>query len=279
MANKYNFFGHNTRDEVKERQAQRVKQSQKLLKELYHEELNPKYAAPIVRGIKTIIVLSIVTIILLSSVVTIKYNNFIFLQEEVYAKKGMLESAIQRRMNLFGNLAQLTMNHAVLEDEVFTHVADVRKQLVDKLNFSEAQKQQIIASANTPLTDTGATTGTPVNPLKGIMGAMTATGQSPVGQLLAVAEQYPDIKSAETYKQMMTHIVEIEDRIANTRVELLTKIQFFNIEIARFPWYYLAKLTNFKRMDYFEAEAAGHNRPVMSGKDFEALMPFSKAVK
>ena len=91
MANKYNFFGHNTRDEVKERQAQRVKQSQKLLKELYHEELNPKYAAPIVRGIKTIIVISIVTIILLSSVVTIKYNNFIFLKEEVYVKKGILE--------------------------------------------------------------------------------------------------------------------------------------------------------------------------------------------
>ncbi len=264
MASNYNFFGQNVSDEMQERQAERVKQSQKLLKELYHEELNPKYSTPVVRGLKIIILTSLVCMMLFSSVVTVKYNNFITMQEEVFAKTSMLEAALQRRYNLFGNLAQLTMNHAVLEDQVFTHVADVRKDLVDKLNLNDNQKQQIFD--NNATNKSGSAIGN-------VISAMASSGESPIGQMLAVVEQYPDIKSADTYKHMMTQMVEIEDRITSRRMELMLKIQSFNTEIARFPWYYLAKFTRFHRIDYFEAESGSHIRPVMGLDKFELLMP------
>jgi LemA protein len=264
MASNYNFFGQNVSEEMQERQAERVKQSQKLLKELYHEELNPKYSTPTIRGLKIIILTSLVCMMLFSSVVTVKYNNFITMQEEVFAKTSMLEAALQRRYNLFGNLAQLTMNHAVLEDQVFTHVADVRKEFVDKLNLNDDQKQQVLDNKS------DAKSG---NAISHVISAMAASGESPIGQMLAVAEQYPDIKSAETYLHMMVQMVEIEDRITLRRVDLLTKIQLFNTEIARFPWYYLAKFTRFHRIDYFEAENGSHSRPVMTLDSFELLMP------
>ncbi|MBF0266796.1 MAG: hypothetical protein HQL46_16150, partial [Gammaproteobacteria bacterium] len=186
MATNNNFFGNNISEEMQQRQAQRVKQSQKLLKKLYHDELNPAYSAPVVKGLKVIVVVSIITIMVFSSLVTLKYNNFIFMQEEVNAKKSMLEAAIQRRHNLFGNLAQLTMNHAVLEDIVFTHVADSRKEFVDKLNLNEEQKNKLLNINDNPAKE--------ISPMEGIVSALSASGQSPLGQMFALAEQFPDIK-------------------------------------------------------------------------------------
>ena len=80
MASNHNFFGHNVSEDMQKKQADRVKQSQKLLKQLYHDELNPSYSAPVIKGLKVIIVISIITVMLFSSLVTIKYNNFIAMQ-------------------------------------------------------------------------------------------------------------------------------------------------------------------------------------------------------
>ena len=275
MASRYSLFGQKIPDEMQEKQAERVKQSQKLLKELYHDELNPSYSAPVVRGLKILILVSIITIMVFSSVVSLKYNNFIAMQEEVFAKQGMLEAALQRRLNLFGNLAKLTLSHAILEDTVFTHVADVRKELVDKLNLNDQQKQMIFNKKNIENKE-AATQAISATALTNIVSALGSSDTSPMGQLLAVAEQYPDIKSAETYKHMMSQMVEIEDRITARRLDLLAKIQLFNTEIARFPWYYLAKLTRFSRIQYFEADKDSHVSPIIDSDTYVPLMPLNQ---
>jgi len=157
------------------------------------------------------------------------------------------------------------MNHAVLEDIVFTHVADSRKEFVDKLNLNEEQKNKLLNINDNPTKE--------ISPIEGIVSALSASGQSPLGQMFALAEQFPDIKSVETYQHMMTQMVEIEDRINMRRQELLAKVQFYNTEIQRFPWYYLAKITGFDHIDYFKADSASHQSPVISYDNFELLMP------
>ena len=57
----------------------------------------------------------------------------------------MLEAALQRRYNLFGNLAQLTMNHAVLEDIVFTMASSF---LTSNKAFSNNNKPVIYSSVS-----------------------------------------------------------------------------------------------------------------------------------
>ncbi len=109
-----------------------------------------------------------------------------------------------------------------------------------------------------------------------VLREMSQSGmEQSLGRLLGLAEQYPDIKSSETYKEMMMSLVHIEDRIADRRMAYQEKVRIFNTEISNFPWYILAEVTRFHRFDYFVAEEVAHQRPEIHRDVFEQLLPFS----
>jgi LemA protein len=256
-------------DDLQGGRRDRMNASKDRLRELYHEEINPRFQMPHIPGARWILAISLIILTIFSATVLYKFNAFIMMQEEVLAKRGHLEGAFQRRANLFENLLKLTLNHASLEHAVFSHVADARKDIIKKIKLPpevEASISRSIAAQENPDFDD----------FSKVLREMSQSGmEQSLGRLLGLAEQYPDIKSSQTYKEMMTSLVHIEDRIAERRMAYQEKVRIFNTEISNFPWYILAEVTRFRRFDYFVAEDLAHRRPEIHRSIFEQLLPFS----
>lgn len=261
----YNPFRQNPPEEnVAAVQVERLRGNRALLQNLYRREINPMLHMPPIRGVRIAFIASLTALIGFSAVALTKFNSFIALREDVHAKQGALEAVVQRRRNLFDNLVNLTLNHAMLEHSVFSHVADVRKEILQKMHIPEAQLKT--AAAELPLA-----------PPPALLHSQAADGMlGSMGRLLAIVEQYPNIKSATTYHDLMQQLVDIENRIAAKRVELLDTSRLFNTAISNFPWYILAEYTRFSRFEYYQTAPANHVPPEISEKIFKQLLPMTE---
>ncbi len=270
------------------RSTPRAQRSEALLRELYHEEVNPRFRAPRMRGIKLLFIASILSISVFAGTSLFKYNNFIALREAVYASKGNLQGAIQRRTNLFSNMVKLTLSHAQLEHAVYSYAARMRTQMsngqvqggggkgkdADAL-LAAGTAAAILNEKGLPLTaeqlSTDASQGGALAALAG-----AATTESSLSRLMAVAERYPEIRSSETYHKMMDSLMNMEDLIANRRMEWHHNTRDYNSAITGWPWTVLARVTGFDRMDYFETLDGYEVAPVFTSEIYGDLMPVAK---
>lgn len=237
----------------------RMRRMKALARTLYHEDIVPKRRGfkPIkARGL--ISAISMLAVIILSVTSLYNFNRFISLQEAVLSAKGHVEANLQRRKNLFANLVNITLNQAAVEKEIFRHVADVRSDL----NKTKELLTEIAKNPNAAAFLGNAAAGKP-----------TSTIASSLSRLLAVVEQYPDLKSSKTYQQLMDKLVEIENRISERRTEYNDNARMYNHAVSAFPWYLLAKATGFSRFDYFKAGEDVDKVPVLTDKTFERLLP------
>ena len=225
----------------------RVRQSEERLANLYMVEEPPAIEPVSRRTVNLLALASVVSMVVLLTTVFLRYNIFVGLYEDASAKQGNLEAEIQRRDNLFGNLVKLTLNHAALEHAIYGHTSDKRTE--------------------------GMTNKLPDSVQKLLNG--TAADALGLSKLMAVVEQYPNIQSADTYKHMMTSLVDSEDRIAARRQEYNAAMAVYNIEITKWPWDYLAKVTGFKKMDYFQQKPNG-DTPVIAPAMFQELLPLTQ---
>lgn len=242
-------------EETNVRNLRRVRQSDELLSQLYVVE--SKTAEPDRRTVRVAFILSIVAVLGLVATLFLRYNTFIVLREEVMSKRSNLEVAIQRRENLFGNLVKLTLSHASLEHSIFGHTSDKRAESLR----TDPDKSPAIAGLEKMLQG-------------GNLKALAADGalSAMLGRLMAVVEQYPTVQSADTYKQMMTSLVDIEDRIATRRDEYNTASAMFNAAITKWPWDYFAYLTGFRRFEYFQP-GAERAAPIITKDLSQSLLP------
>ncbi len=236
----------------------RVKTSEELLANLYVVEAKPRRVA--LPAVQVMFVISVLSVVAFLATLLMQYNVFVTMFEDALAKRANYEVEIQRRDNLFGNLVKLTLNHAALEHSVFSHAADKRSEALEVGRGGE------VASALDQLVKQGG-----VGKLLGADGGFGAA----LGRLMAVVEQYPNIQSVETYKHMMTSLVEAEDRIAKRRQDYDDISAVYNAQITKWPWDYLAMLTGFKRMDYFHDKPDG-DTPVITPELFQQLLPLAK---
>jgi LemA protein len=252
---------------------QRLQRSESMLEQLYREDVSPEFHVPAMRGIKLMAALSVISILLFTGTMFYKFNAFILLREDVNATRGNIEAAIQRRTNLFGNMINLTLNHASLEHAVFSYAAKMRTQIASDNPRSPGGEKEILAQAEALAKKSGV--GLPggwEKALKDLMGA-GGTGES-LGRLLAVVEKYPDVKSSQTYQHMMTSLVNMEDLIATRRREHTEALRMYNMTISKFPWKLLAHWTDFQRLEYFDTANPGKGSPLITDDTYSKLMPF-----
>ncbi|MBF0219225.1 MAG: LemA family protein [Gammaproteobacteria bacterium] len=255
--------------------SERLRRSEERLRELYRDESSDGRRLPKIPGMGLLLLLLVVFLIIFSATILFKYNHFVALQHDVFANGSHLEAVFQRRVNLFDNLLKLTLNHAALEHEVFNHVANVRKEIIKELKLPPALEKQLQADfakrADTPID---------LKDIQGVMQQLDSSGlETSMGRLLGIVEQYPNVKSSETYSHLMISIIDIENRIADRRMAYQEAIRAFNMEISRFPWYIFAHITGFVRFSYFEAESGAHYRPNMTADLFEQLLPLTESNK
>ncbi|KAF0191442.1 MAG: hypothetical protein FD165_1776 [Gammaproteobacteria bacterium] len=266
-------------DELDNAEFRRIQQPGALLRELYHDELNPPAVVTRVRNLRVMLWITVAGLVLTMAIMALKFNHFIKLREDSISKKYNMDAAYQRRANLFGNLVKLTLSHAELEHDVFSTTSKMRAEIIKNSKIPDDAKTDLLKQfAGADGAGAAAAQGLPSIDkgfAESMEKALAGSGgmESSIGRLLAVVEQYPNIKSSETYKHMMDSLVEMEDRIALRTVQYHEALRMYNQEISRFPWKMLADVTGFSRMDYVHMSFGGSDNPVLEPELYRQLIP------
>lgn len=175
---------------------------------------------------RIIVIQSLVILAGIVFVVLVAYfNKFIVLQQEIYAESSLLEKEYERRNSVLPKLAAIATEYAQYEKEVLRYTADVRALKM----FSEKVVEGSGATKNT-----------------GIQKTLT--------KLLALTEQYPNLKATETFQTLMEKIETTEDRIAKIRGIYVSKMNEYNVLVKVFPDNIFAGIFRFKQFPFYTPE-------------------------
>ena len=235
---------------------ERLRRMKALMRQLYRDEFETKrFKVPPIKGKTMILFISFVSVVVFGVTTLYNYNRFVTLEENILSARGHVEAAMQYRANLFTNLFNLALNLADVEREVFHHVANARTEIKGVGEERGIADKEVAGKG-------------PVDPKAAA--AMAGAMPDVVARLLAIVEQYPDIKSSATYQKLMDKLMELEDRVALRRGETNESVRIYNTLITTFPWYLLSKAVGFHRYEYYKF-AAGDT--LLSADVFERLLP------
>lgn len=158
------------------------------------------------------------------------YNTFVNQEEQIKAQWAQVENQLQRRNDLIPNLVETTKGFAQHEEAVYKDIADARSQLLNAKSPEES-----IAAANRQT--------------------------SALGRLLAVVENYPQLKANEQFNRLMDELSGTENRLAVERMRYNEKVQAYDTSRRQFPANLTAKMFGFKEYPYFQAPADAKQVP------------------
>ena len=167
------------------------------------------------------------------------YNGFVQQQEGVEAAWAQVENVYQRRADLIPNLVATVKGYAKHEQET-----------LDKVVSARAKATQITVDP----------TNLTAESLKKYQEAQGELG-SALGKLLAITENYPDLKANENFLQLQAQLEVTENRITVERKTFNEVAQSYNSAIRQFPGNILAGIFGFERKPYFEAESGAEKAP------------------
>ena len=150
------------------------------------------------------------------------YNRFTSTEEAIKASWGEVQNQLQRRNDLIPNLVETVKGVAGQEQAVFIAIAESRAKLsgaTSPAETIEAANQQSAALA----------------------------------RLLAIVENYPQLRSSESFNKLMDELSGTENRIGVARGRYNERIQEYNTLRRSFPSNVTAKIFGFKEYPYFEA--------------------------
>jgi LemA protein len=160
-------------------------------------------------------------------------------QEEATTALANVQSAYQRRADLIPNLVETVKGYAAHEQGTFEAVVNARAKAtqitLDPTNLTPEKLQEFQKA-------------------QGELG-------SALGRLIAVQENYPDLKANENFKDLQAQLEGTENRINEARNKFNAVVQDYNVVIRSFPKNILAGIFGFDKMSKFEAEAGAESAP------------------
>ncbi|HVF86210.1 MAG TPA: LemA family protein [Pyrinomonadaceae bacterium] len=172
------------------------------------------------------------------------YNTLQTKQQNVRAKWSNVESQLQRRSDLIGNMVETAKLAGVQEQEVFGQIADARSRL---LNATSAQPQGE-GGDKTP------------EQKQAVIDANNSFGGT-IGRLLSLQESYPQLRSQENFLKAQDEIAGTENRIGVARTDYNSSAQDYNTSRGNFPMVIAAKIYGFKEEPYFKADEGARQAP------------------
>ena len=161
------------------------------------------------------------------------YNRFVTQEEAVKAQWAQVQNQLQRRNDLIPNLVETVKGYAQHEEGVFKEIADARSRLL-----GAQTPEQTIQAANQQT--------------------------SALGRLLAIVENYPQLKANEQFNRLMDELAGTENRIAVERMRYNERVQEYNTSRRQFPSNLTASLFRFKEYPFFEAPPEARQVPKVS---------------
>ena len=167
------------------------------------------------------------------------YNGMVQMDEQVQNSWANVETQYQRRADLIPNLVSTVKGYAKHEQQTLEDVVKAR---------SEATQVKVDAENLTP------------EKLAAFQKAQSGVS-SALGRLLAVAENYPDLKANQNFLELQSQLEGTENRITVARKDFNDTAKSYNQAIRQFPKNILAGIFGFEKKSYFEAEAGSEKSP------------------
>lgn len=181
-------------------------------------------------GIVVVIVVLLGIFVIGGSLISSR-NQLVTEREAINSAFAQVDIQLQRRNDLIPNLVETVKGYASQEKSVIDSVTSARAAMLGARTPSEK------IAADTAL-------------------------QGALGRLLAIAENYPNLKSNENFLRLQDELAGTENRIAVERRKYNEAVQRYNTDIALFPQNIAASLFGFQREDaYFRAEPAAKEVP------------------
>ena len=159
------------------------------------------------------------------------YNSMVEADENINAQWAKVENQYQRRADLVPNLVNTVKGYAAHESETLEAVIAARSKAtqitVNPANLTEENLQKY----------------------------QEAQGElsSALGKLLAITENYPDLKANQNFLELQAQLEGTENRIAVARKDFNAAAQQYNVSVRRFPANLVARMFGFGQKPYFES--------------------------
>ena len=161
------------------------------------------------------------------------YNRLVTTKVRVDNAWSQIDIQLKRRHDLIPNLVDTVKGYATHEQAVFQAVADSRAKLAGATTPAET-----ISAAN----------------------AQSAA----LARLLAVVENYPQLKAIESFNRLMDELAGTENRIAVERMRYNERIQEYNTSRRQFPANITARMFSFKDYPFFDSPAEAQKVPTVN---------------
>lgn len=171
------------------------------------------------------------------------YNTLQVKDEAVTASWAEVQNQYQRRADLVPNLVNVVKGYAKHEEQVLTEVTQARANVaglkVDKQVLEDPALFQKYQEAQAQMT-------------------------SALSRLIAVSENYPDLKANEQFRDLQAQLEGTENRIAVARNRYIASVQDFNAYSRQFPQVMTAKVIGMDPKPNFSAEQSAQTAPKVS---------------
>lgn len=185
------------------------------------------------------------------------YNGLVSKEEKVYLEWAQVESNFQRRTDLIPGLLETVTRYMQHERETLSNIAAERSGAMAPL---ASAMERVIAEQAEAMGATDASQLEDQASLQQLSERQATLGAS-LRNLIAVSEDYPELRSADQFLALQAQLEGTENRINISRMNFNVAVEQFNGAIRRLPGSLIASLGNFQRKAYFQTDP-GQDRPV-----------------
>ncbi len=167
------------------------------------------------------------------------YNNMVTMIEMVSSQWSNVENQYQRRLDLIPNLVNTVKGYTTHEEQTLTEVIHARGKATQmQINIDQLDENTL-------------------KKLNQVQGELS----SALSRLMAISENYPNLKANQNFLDLQAQLEGTENRIAVERRKFNDTARNYNTYIRQFPKNILANLFGFTPKPYFEANTGAENAP------------------
>lgn len=166
------------------------------------------------------LIIAVITLIIIYFLV--QYNGFVKLNNKVKEAFSTMDVYLKKRWDLIPNLVEVVKGYASHESSLLEEITKLRSNIYTNMSTSEK------IDANEEITNN-------------------------LSKIMAIAENYPELKASKNFSELASQLSKIEDEIANSRKYYNAIVRKFNTKIEMFPSNIVAKIFGFKPVKMFEA--------------------------
>lgn len=167
-------------------------------------------------------------VVIIAIYILTQYNSLVKTSNIVKEAFSTMDVYLKKRWDLIPNLVEIVKGYAKHEKETFNEMTSLRTNSYDSMSMNKK------IDINEQLTQG-------------------------ISKIIAISENYPELKASENFLQLSKDLTKIEDEIANSRKYYNGSVRILNNKIQMFPSNIVASIFGFKQANMFEASTEEKN--------------------